>query len=109
MRVLVVTNLYPPLYQGGYEVRCAQVAEALVRRGHQVCVLTSTHGLPVDRLGNEMPRSEVQGGVRVHRWLGQHIFQPQPRIQQPWTLLAARRDLRDAKSFTDVANEFRPD
>ena len=51
MRVLIVSNLYPPHYCGGYEVRCAQVAEALVRAGHQVEVLTSLYGLPTDDRG----------------------------------------------------------
>lgn len=109
MRILVVTNLYPPHYQGGYEVRCLQVAEALVRAGHEVWVLTSTHGLPVDALGDETPRTELQNGVRVHRWLGQHIFLPQPRLQRPWTLLAALRELRDARSFLRLVKAFRPD
>lgn len=45
MRILVVSNLYPPPFLGGYEVLCAQVAEMLVRRGHALTVLTSTHGL----------------------------------------------------------------
>ena len=109
LRILIVTNLYPPHYHGGYEVRCLQVAEALVQAGHAVCVLTSTHGLPVDGLGDEIPRTDLQNGVRVHRWLGQHIFPPQPRLQHPWTLWAARRDLRDARSFLDLARAFRPD
>ena len=41
MRVLVITNLYPPGIQGGYELGCSHVVEALRRRGHDVRVLTS--------------------------------------------------------------------
>ncbi len=41
LRILVVTNLYPPHYHGGYELRCAQVAEAMQSAGHTVRVLTS--------------------------------------------------------------------
>ena len=29
MRILVVSNLYPPHHQGGYELRCAQVVDDL--------------------------------------------------------------------------------
>src|SRR5205814_2147938 len=36
MKILVVTNLYPPHHQGGYELRCAQVIEYLQRQGHNV-------------------------------------------------------------------------
>ncbi len=44
MRVLVVSNLYPPLLLGGAEILCAQVVAELRRRGHEVEVLTSDHG-----------------------------------------------------------------
>ena len=47
MNILVATNLYPPHYIGGYELRCADIVEGLRTRGHKVIVLTSTHG--VDR------------------------------------------------------------
>ena len=60
MRILIVSNLYPPHYEGGYEVRCAQVAEALTRAGHDVCVLTSRHGL---RAGAPGCRQAHNGGA----------------------------------------------
>lgn len=41
MRILVVSNLYPPAVQGGYEILCAQVVEWLRARGHEVVVLTT--------------------------------------------------------------------
>ena len=47
MRVLIVSNLFPPHVLGGYEILCAQVRDALRSRGHEVHVLTSTHGGPV--------------------------------------------------------------
>jgi hypothetical protein len=40
MRILIVSNLYPPAAIGGYEIECAAVAEHLALR-HQVLVLTS--------------------------------------------------------------------
>jgi glycosyltransferase involved in cell wall biosynthesis len=40
MRILIVSNLYPPAAIGGYEIECAAVAEHLARR-HDVRVLTS--------------------------------------------------------------------
>jgi glycogen synthase len=42
-RILVVSNLFPPAVQGGYEVECATVVEHL-RSRHRVMVLTSTEG-----------------------------------------------------------------
>ncbi|RAI43196.1 glycosyltransferase family 4 protein [Rhodoplanes roseus] len=50
MRILVVSNLYPPNVLGGYEVGCADVVAALRARGHDVTVLTSRsrHDFTVD-------------------------------------------------------------
>jgi hypothetical protein len=44
MKILLVTNLYPPNSIGGYERLCATIAGALASRGHTVRVLTSGHG-----------------------------------------------------------------
>jgi hypothetical protein len=51
VRVLVVTNLYPPNAVGGYERLCALVASGLSKRGHTLSVLTSDYGTL--RLGRE--------------------------------------------------------
>ena len=73
MRILVVSNLYPPHYVGGYELRCRQVCEAFRRRGHDVHVLTSNHGLnPGDLTPNEdrVERTLQLHGFFGHPWLG---------------------------------------
>lgn len=41
MKVLVITNLYPPHYLGGYELLCKQVCDFLMENGHEVKILTS--------------------------------------------------------------------
>ena len=41
MKILFVTNLYPPHHVGGYELGCRDVVEKLRARGHAVRVLTS--------------------------------------------------------------------
>lgn len=41
MRILVVSNLYPPVARGGYEVECSAVVERL-SASHEVLVLTSS-------------------------------------------------------------------
>lgn len=43
MKLLFLTNFYPPAALGGYELWCQEVAESLKRRGHAVQVLTSRH------------------------------------------------------------------
>lgn len=44
MKILIVTNFYPPVNFGGYEIGCSQVAQGLQRSGHTICVLTSRDG-----------------------------------------------------------------
>jgi len=61
MRILFVTNLFPPHYLGGYELLCHQVVHAFAAGGHRVSVLTSTHE---SGLG-----AETEDGVRVFREL----------------------------------------
>lgn len=58
MRILVISNFYPPHFIGGYEIGCMDIVEALRSRGHDVRVLTSTYGVG---------RREHTG--HVYRWL----------------------------------------
>lgn len=44
MKILAISNLYPPHFVGGYEQGCRDVVEELRRRGHDVRVLTSRYG-----------------------------------------------------------------
>jgi glycogen synthase len=53
MRLLFITNLYPPLERGGYEQNCQEIAVRLQQRGHQVSVLTSDYGLGAEPLQEE--------------------------------------------------------
>jgi len=46
LRVLTLTNMYPPHAYGGYELSCADVMQRWARRGHEVFVLTSTIRAP---------------------------------------------------------------
>jgi len=48
MRILFLSDFYPPLERGGYEQWCQEVADAFRARGHRVVVITSRYG--VDRL-----------------------------------------------------------
>jgi glycosyltransferase involved in cell wall biosynthesis len=41
VRILVISNLYPPRFAGGYELGCAQMVQSLREAGHELRVLTS--------------------------------------------------------------------
>ena len=43
MRLLFLSNFYPPIRPGGYTQWCHEVAERLKARGHTVNVLTSRY------------------------------------------------------------------
>jgi glycosyltransferase involved in cell wall biosynthesis len=76
MKILVLSNLYPPHYVGGYELHCQTVTKALRARGHFVQVLTSDHGLKQNEktLGEPgVERSLKIHGMFGHPWL--NIFQ----------------------------------
>ena len=43
MRLIFITNFYPPPSLGGYELWCQEIAEGLRERGHDIVVLTSNY------------------------------------------------------------------
>jgi glycogen(starch) synthase len=103
MTILVLSNLYPPDFIGGYEIACAHVVDALRARGHDVQVLTA------------FPRFPVKCEPHVHRRF---------KLMDEWNVDAMgkaplARDLDQAESrFISSANvhvltaaleEFAPD
>jgi hypothetical protein len=108
MRVLIVSNLYPPHYIGGYEIRCAQVAEALQRAGHEAKVITSEYRVARGGEAARRGRREVLRGVVAHRCLREYIFPPWIHLR-PWADFRARRELEDSRHFQRVVKAFRPD
>ena len=61
MRVLFLSNFYPPNALGGYEQWCQEVGIELVKQGHQVCVLTAR--------ASGMAETTIDAGVSVYRQL----------------------------------------
>lgn len=102
MRILFLTNLYPPLVLGGYEIACAQTAEALQKRGHDVRVLTTWSHLPAPSTSPDW----------VHRRLDLHWYVPHTS-----NVTYELRDLHSAVcssyantlQLLDALTDFRPD
>lgn len=59
MRILTVLTYYRP-HTSGLTIYAERLAEALVRRGHEVTVLTA-------QFDKSLPSEEMQGGVRIRR------------------------------------------
>ncbi len=79
MKLLFVTNFYPPHHLGGYELLCHEVAQQLEQRGHRVAVLASSFQATPD---------EQEPGIRRTLRLESDIHYYHPR-----RLLSYRRDL----------------
>ncbi len=70
MKILVISNLYPPHAIGGYEERCRQIIDILRGRGHDARVLTSTHGVGGPTVEGHVHRRLRIHGFFGHPWLG---------------------------------------
>ena len=68
MKILVLTNLYPPHHAGTFDLRCQSITEALRLRGHLILVLTSNHGLNNEQRDGEIHRRLLLNGVFGHPW-----------------------------------------
>jgi glycogen synthase len=66
VKILVLSNLFPPHHAGTFDFRCQQVVEALRQRGHVVRVLTSNHGLNTEQRDEEIERRLWLNGVFDH-------------------------------------------
>ena len=108
MKILVVSNLYPPHYVGGYELRCAQVVEYLRAAGHQVRVVTSFSKVPGADGGSGAGETAPGGEAPVERWLRYHTFDPMPAMPRR-PLAMAREQLREARRFNRLLADWRPD
>lgn len=71
MKILVITNLFPPHHAGTYDYRCESVVNALRGRGHLVHVLTSNHGLRAEQRGAEVDRQLILNGAYGHESITQ--------------------------------------
>lgn len=67
MRILVITNLYPPHEIGGYELRCRDVCDRLKGYGHEVHILTSDHKVAGR---TEVPEPHVTRKLRINGMYG---------------------------------------
>lgn len=56
MKVLFMSDRYPPYFEGGYELNCEANARGLESRGHDVYVLTSMYGVGGPRVDGRVYR-----------------------------------------------------
>lgn len=109
VKILFLTNLYPPHYIGGYEQLCMDVADGLAERGHECHVLTSTYGVDgATREGRIYRLLQLEGNfhggrhsfvhsdrlrVRNEAVLAQTILEVEPDLIFVWSMRRLSRSL----------------
>jgi hypothetical protein len=108
MKIVLVSNLYPPNTVGGYERLSALVASELAKRGHQISVLTSDYG-PANAVIEEFP---VERSLRL-LVSGNNIYEPftgtlaeRHAISQQNIGLASRKLTRERPDVVLVGNLY---
>ncbi len=99
MRILFLSNLYPPHELGGYGQLCQEVADQLRIRDHEVRVLTSRHGVhnKAHKESEDVTRSlYLQSEIDYYH--PSHYFLRRP--------LQERANLRELRRALD---QYRPD
>jgi glycogen(starch) synthase len=103
VKILVLSNFYPPHYLGGYELGCRDVVEELKRRGHEIKVLTSTYGVT---------NAQVDGDV-FRRLRADRISYPRGALRlvtRPFRIFTLfRKEWTNQNAFREIVRTFRPD
>jgi len=104
VKVLVLSNLYPPDVIGGYELGCKQVVDALRGRGHDARVLTTAPRTPaprVEHVDRGLHLSEVWNHYQFthSRPVTAHLLQAESALVSAFNVHALARAVED----------FRPD
>lgn len=96
MKILFLSNMYPPHVIGGYEALCQEAVEGLANRGHRVSVLTSAYGYD----------GEVSEG-NVHRLLSLEGDLQFYKMKDAWTYPARKR--RNLEHLRRMISAEQPD
>jgi glycogen(starch) synthase len=99
MRILIISNLYPPNVIGGYERLCFEVTAGLAARGHAMTVLTSRFG------GGEADYPPQVILRELELLTGPDIYQPFAGSSED----RARINAANLQTLQRVLNEVQPD
>lgn len=114
VKILMLSNLYPPYVIGGAELIASYLAEGLVGQGHQVTVLTSKGPDSADLAGEGETPAAARGNPAVVRFFPENrywLYDQSPRR----TLDKARWHFRDlwnrkvGRRFGAMLDQIRPD
>jgi glycosyltransferase involved in cell wall biosynthesis len=105
LKILALSNLYPPDFLGGYEIACAQLVDALRARGHEVLVASAAPRHPVPSLDHVHVRRVFR---LVDEWnvngIGNDRFVQELRSAESRLINAV-----NIHALTSLLGEFGPD
>jgi glycosyltransferase involved in cell wall biosynthesis len=105
VRILMLSNLYPPDVEGGAEILAGEIADGLIRQGHDVTILTSVaHHSTLEPQPHIQRRLRLTGAVRVDR---QRPLWRQ--LDLPYRYYRRWRQPANARTLRRVVAETRPD
>ncbi len=92
MRILVISNFYPPFHTSGYELGCQDMVNSLKKREHQVRVLTSTYGSAA---------AHLEDGI--HR-----LLEMNSEDSSNWTAVFLKEQINQT-AFKGMCRDFEPE
>ena len=96
MKILFISNLYPPHVIGGYESLCMEAVEGMAKHGHEVSVLTSTYGYDHEfSEGNVHRLLSLEGDLQFYK------------MKDAWTY--PQRNQRNLNHLRRLVAEQKPD
>ena len=99
MRILFLSNFYPPYELGGYEQWCQEIAQGLKERGHDVHILTSHHGVQPTTNGHTTDVSRV-----LHLQSDINYYHP-----TSFFLKRASQEEDNIHTLKKIIDQFQPD
>jgi glycogen synthase len=99
MRILFLTNFYPPHALGGQGRSCEQMVDGLRRRGHEAVVLTSMHGVDNRPVATEGVYRRLYLEMDFTPWRNALLFFSERR----------GREKHNVHAFEQLLDRFAPD
>ena len=117
MKILTVTNYYPPYYIGGYEIACKETMDFLIGRGHEVTVLASNYGSSKSQtyIKREMHLISYPNNPRLKRMREEHynykrvknaIEEHKPDLVYFWSLKGIGLGVVEAADNANIPKVF---
>ncbi len=104
MKVLALSNLYPPDVIGGYELACAQAVDGLLGRGHDVRVMTGAPRRPVPAVPH------VYRDFRLSDIYNEYLLNnAAPVTRDIWQAEARYVCAHNVHALANMLDEFQPD